>query len=91
MVLCTGVGLLVLLAEMFRRDVRVDLGGHKIFVSQHFLYSQQVASSVHEMRCERMAEGMRTDVLPQSRLADPARDHQTRPPVGEATTAMIKK
>ena len=51
------------LSQIIPVQVGIDLSCGNGFVAQHFLNSTKVGSSFYLMGRERMAEGMRTDIL----------------------------
>ena len=44
-------------------EMGVDFGGGDAFVAQHLLYGTEIGAALHEVRGERVAEGVRTDGL----------------------------
>lgn len=46
------------LPQSFLRDMRVDLGGSDVRMTQQQLHHAQVCAVVEEMCCKGMAEGM---------------------------------
>ena len=55
--------LVVHLDQLFHRNVGVDLGSGKSRVAQQFLNVAQVGAAVQQMRGERMAQRVWTDVM----------------------------
>ena len=49
--------------ELFFDEVRIDLRGRNIGVTQHFLNRMEIRAVLEQMRCERMAERVRRDGL----------------------------
>ena len=55
--------LVVNLDQLFHRDMRVDLRGREPRMTQQFLDVAQVRPAVQQVCRERMAQGVRTDVV----------------------------
>lgn len=55
----TRMVLLQHIAQVFPVQMGIDLGGGDAFVPEHFLHGHQVRAAFHEVRGERMPEGMR--------------------------------
>src|SRR5437773_5987320 len=51
-----GMEVLVNLAEALAVDVRVDLRGGDVRVSQHHLHAAQIGAPLQKVRCERVAQ-----------------------------------
>lgn len=63
-----GMALKDRFAKVLYVDMRVYLGGSKVFVSEQLLYDAQVSAVLQQMSGERMSQRMRTDGLGDSRF-----------------------
>ncbi len=55
--------LFVLLLQLLPVDMRVNLCGGDVGMTEHLLHGTQIGSAFKQMRCKRMAECVRMNIL----------------------------
>ena len=76
---------------MFGADVRVDLRGAEVLVSEQSLNAPQIRARVQQMRRERMAELVRGQVGRESRLREVELEKPLERPRGEASAELVQE
>ena len=67
--MCTRVGFEVGVLQALSRQVRIDLCGGQVRMTEHLLQRAQVATTGEQVRGERVAQGVRRHLLGQARRA----------------------
>ena len=86
-----GVGLEVGLAHVVGRDVRVHLGRLDAGVAEHLLHAAQVAAALEQVGGERVAQGVRRDVLVDAGVAGVVADELEDGLAGDALAAVVQE